>query len=79
MGHSETETDQETRSNKHLDIDGSRLQNDTDDHDAASGNDTSTSAEIICDVRGDGKGGDGTNRLDGVQQPSHRGTGVIES
>jgi hypothetical protein len=78
VSHSKTETDQESRSNKHLDVNGSRLEDNANDHDAASSDNTSTTTSNIGNVRGDWESHNRTNGLDGVQQASGSRARIME-
>jgi hypothetical protein len=50
MSNGDSETDQETSSYEHLNIDTNRLKSNSDNHDDTTGDDTSTSASNISDV-----------------------------
>lgn len=79
VGNCETESDQESSTDEHLDVGGGGLQDNTNAHENATSNYANASAEVIGNVGGNGKGHNRTNGLDGNQQADHGGLGVVES
>jgi hypothetical protein len=70
MCNSNSEADQETSSDEHLDIGTDRLQHDSNDHDHASGDHPRASTENICDVGCDWESNDGADGHDSVEKSS---------
>ena len=78
VGNGDTKTDEETSGNKHLDVVTDGLENDTGDHDAATGDDTNTTAEAVGDVRSDSEGDERTDGHDGVEKTTSGRVRVVE-
>ena len=70
MRNSNSEADQETSSDEHLDIGTDRLQHDSNDHNYASGNHTRAPTENIRDVGCNWESNDGADGHDSVEKSS---------
>lgn len=79
VGDSNTESNEETSSNEHVNVGANGLQNNTNDHDDTASDDTGTSSSNIGDIGSDGQSNDGTDRHNGVQQASSRCSWGVES
>ena len=61
VGNGDTESEEETGCDEHLDVDGDGLENHTDDHDDAADADTSAATEDISGVRDEWDSDEGTD------------------
>jgi hypothetical protein len=73
-----TLTYQETSSNKHRQLHGGRLDDDSDNHDDTASKDTGAATEPVGDVRDNWESNKRTDRHDGVQQTQGRCGRVVE-
>lgn len=78
VSNGEAETYQKSSGNKHSNVDCSRLEDNANDHDDASGDDTSTTTKDIGDVWSNWKSHNRADRLDGVQETSSSRARVVE-
>lgn len=68
MGNSNTESNEETSSNEHLDVDTNGLHDNSDDHDGATRDDTSTSTSDIGNIWSNWEGDDRANGHNSIEQ-----------
>lgn len=79
MGNGNTETDEESRGDEHLDVNTNRLQNDTENHNNTTDSDTGATTKTIGNIGSDSESNNRTDRHHGVQQTASGRTGIIES
>ena len=68
MSNGDTESQEETRGNEHLEVDGDGLQNDSGYHDDAADDDSPASSKSVRNVWNDGQGDERTNGHDGSEK-----------
>lgn len=78
MGDGNTETDEESRCNKHAHIESDRLEDNTENHNDTADYDTPTSTEKIGDVWNGWESNDGTNGHDCVEETARGLVGTLE-
>lgn len=78
MRNSNTEADEESSCNKHGQVDGDTLENDTKDHDDAANQDTGSATKKISGIWNSWNGADGADGHDGVEDAQRGSLWVME-